>query len=137
MASEEAKQRLGEFVKLNTYDDKYIDRDEEKKILQEAVRIGISVDEGLALMRQTANANGITVERDVEDNVKDMLRTFTRDGQIDKKEFVDAVETYKAKCNNRVPEPEIKRRVKAMIQNEGWKVKEGGLFGSKWFTEIH
>lgn len=137
MASEEAKQRLSEFVKLNTYDDKYIDRDEEKKILQEAVRIGIGVDEGLALMRQVANANGIVVERDVEDNVKDMLQTFARDGQIDKKEFSDAVLTYQNKCNNRVPEPEIKRRVKAIIQNQGWKAKEGGLFGSKWFSEIH
>lgn len=137
MSSEDAKKRLGEFVKLNTYDDKYIDRAEEKQILQEAVRIGLSVEEGLTVMRSVAQATGVTVERDIEDNVMDMLRTFARDGQIDKKEFADTVETYKTKCQNRVPEPEIKRRVKAMIQNQGWKAKEGGLFSSKWFSDIH
>lgn len=137
MSSEDAKKRLGEFVKLNTYDDKYIDRAEEKKILKEAVNLGLGVEEGLAIMRSVAQATGVTVERDIEDNVMDMLRTFARDGQIDKKEFADTVETYKTKCQNRVPEPEIKRRVKAMVQSQGWKAKEGGFFGSKWFSEIN
>ncbi|CAK8715872.1 EF-hand domain-containing protein [Candidatus Electronema halotolerans] len=136
MASDAEKKHLSDFISLSSYDDKYIDREEERRILEEGIKTGVDVEEGIAILRQATQNKGITLERDIEEDTMDMLQTFAEDGKIDKKEFFDAVATYKRKCQNRIPEPEIIRRVKKMVQNQGWKAKEGGLFGSKWFSEI-
>ncbi len=134
--SDEAKRQLGEFVKLQVYDDKYIDRKEEKKILEEAMKRNISIDDALAVMRSIASAHDYVVERDVETRCKEMLEQFAGDGKVDKKEFEDAVGMYKKGSRGRVPESEIRRRLKNVMIDQGWKAKEGGLFGSKWFSEI-
>jgi hypothetical protein len=134
--SDEAKRQLGEFVKLQVYDDKYIDRKEEKKILEEAMKRNIGIDDALAVMRSIASAHDYVVERDVETRCKEMLEQFAGDGKVDKKEFEDAVAMYKKGSRGRVPEAEIRRRLKNIMIDQGWKAKEGGLFGSKWFSEI-
>ncbi len=135
--SDEMKRQLGEFVKLQVYDDKYIDRAEEKNILSEALKRNIPLDEALTIIRQIAQTNGYVVERDVENQTKEVLEQFANnDGKIDKKEFEDAVSMYKKGSRGRVPEAEIRRRLKNVMIDQGWKAKEGGLFGSKWFSEI-
>lgn len=137
MINNDVQERLTNFIMLNAYDDKYIDCEEERTILQEAINLGISVDEGIVAIHQIAQTKEIVLERNVEDAIMDMLRVFvSSDGKIDKKEFFDSVDAYKAKCQSHVPEAKIKQRVKQMIQNQGWNVKEGGFFGSKWFSEI-
>jgi len=137
MISDDIQERLTNFIMLNAYDDKYIDCKEERTILQEAVNLGASVDEGIVAISQIAQAKEIVLERNVENTVMEMLRVFVSgDGKIDKKEFFDSVDAYKVKCQSHVPENEIKQRVKQMIQSQGWNVKEGGFFGSKWFSEI-
>lgn len=135
--SDEMKYQLGEFIKLQVYDDKYIDRAEEKNILSEAVKRNISVEEALTIMRSIAEANDYVVERDVENQAKEMLELFaSNDGKIDKKEFENALGVYKKATRGRVPESKAKKCLKNIILDNGWKVKEGGLFGSKWFSEI-
>lgn len=135
--SDEMKRQLGEFIKLQVYDDKYIDRGEEKNILEEALKRNISIDEALNVMRQISEANGYVIERDVEDQAKAMLEQFaSNDGVIDKKEFEHALAIYKRATHGRVSDIKAKKCLKEIILNNGWKVKEGGLFGTKWFSEI-
>jgi hypothetical protein len=43
---------------------------------------------------------------------------------------------FKDACKGRVPEPEIRKRLKQIMLHNGWKAKEGGLFGSRWFSDI-
>jgi len=135
--SEDVKNRFVEYVKLQGFDDKYIDRKEEKKILETAVKNGLDVEEGLSLLREIAAQKGFVIERDAEERTKEMLERFAQnDGKVDKKEFADAIAIFKSSCKGKVPEPEIKKRLKQMMLENGWKAKEGGLFGSKWFSEI-
>jgi hypothetical protein len=135
--SDEMKRQLGEFIKLQVYDDKYIDRTEEKNILSEAVKRNIPIDEALTVMRQVAEMNGYVVERDVEDQAKAILEQFaSNDGKIDKKEFETALGMYKKATRGQVSDIKAKKCLKEIVLNNGWKVKEGGLFGSKWFSEI-
>ena len=56
MTLDEVKKRFVEEVKLRAYDDKYIDKNEEREILQIAIQQGVGVDSGrsaLALARST------------------------------------------------------------------------------------
>jgi len=122
---------------LQVFDDQYIDRQEEKKILQEGIKKGLGLEEGLAVMRQIASEKGLVLERDAEERAKEVLEIFARnDGKVDKKEFEDTVATFKTHTKGKLPEHEIKRRIKEMMVEKGWKAKEGGLFGSKWYSEI-
>jgi hypothetical protein len=132
----EAVKRFVEYIKLQTYEDKYLDRKEERKILEKAVEMGLGIDEGLGIIRQVATANNIVLEREAEERAIDALRTFAMDGKVDKKEFANAITIFRTACKDKLPEIEIKRRLKKFMLENGWKAKEGGLFGSNWFSEI-
>lgn len=135
--SEEVKNRFVEYIKLQGFDDQFIDRMEEKKILEAGVKNGLTVEEGLSLLREVAIQKGIVIERDAEERAKEMLERFANnDGKVDKKEFADAVAIFKSACKGKVTEPDIQKRLKKMMLDNGWKAKEGGLFGSKWFSAI-
>lgn len=133
----DSKKQFVDYIMLQVFDDQYLDRIEEKKILEEGVRNGLSIEEGLSIIRQVALDKGIALERDAEDRAKEMLARFSaNDGKVDKKEFEDALALFKTATKGKWPEPELKRRLKQMMENNGWKAKEGGLFGSKWYSAI-
>jgi hypothetical protein len=62
--SENVKKAFVDYIMLQVYDDKYIDRKEEKKILEEGIKKGIGVEEGLAIIRQVAADKGLALERE-------------------------------------------------------------------------
>ncbi len=133
----DSKKQFVDYIMLQVFDDQYLDRIEEKKILEEGIRNGLSIEEGLSIIRQVALDKGIALERDAEDRAKEMLARFSaNDGKVDKKEFEDALALFKTATKGKWPEPELKRRLKQMMENNGWKAKEGGLFGSKWYSAI-
>ncbi len=135
--SEDVKKQFVNYILLQVFDDQYIDRAEEKKILEEGVRKGLGVDEGLAIIRQVASEKGLALERDAEERAKEMLARFAgNDGKVDKKEFEDALAIYHSASKGKIPEPELKRRLKKMMETNAWKAKEGGLFGTKWYSAI-
>jgi hypothetical protein len=135
--SEDVKKAFIDYIMLQVFDDKYIDRQEEKKILEEGIKKGISVDEGLAIIQQVAADKGLALERDAEERAKEMLERFaTNDGKVDKKEFEDTLAIFKSASKSKIPEPEMKKRLKNMMEENGWQAKEGGLFGSKWYSAI-
>ena len=135
--SEAVRKQFVDYIMLQVFDDQYVDRQEEKKILEEGIKKGLGVEEGLAIMRQTAAEKGFALERDAEDRAKETLEAFTTDdGKIDKKEFESAVAIFKSATKGRLPEHELKKRLKIFMEENGWKAKEGGLFGSKWYSAI-
>jgi len=135
--SEDVKKQFVNYILLQVFDDQYIDRTEEKKILEEGIKKCLGVDEGLAIIRQVAMEKCLALERDAEESAKEMLARFSsNDGKVDKKEFEDALAIYQSASKGKIPEPELKRRLKKMMEENGWKAKEGGLFGTKWYSAI-
>ncbi|HAI69137.1 MAG TPA: hypothetical protein DCM38_06840 [Gammaproteobacteria bacterium] len=134
---ESIRNQFIEFITLQGFDDQYIDRTEEKRILEVGVKNGMSVEESLSLIRQVASQKGVVVERDAEERTQTFLENAaTNDGKVTKKEFEDAVALFKKASKGKIPEPEMKKRLKKMMEDNGWKAKEGGLFGSKWYSAI-
>ncbi len=129
-------QQFIEFIKLKVFDDGYIDRQEEKAILEEVVKRGIGVESGIAVIRQVATDHGYVVERMVDERAKEILQRFATDGQVDKKEFEDAVALYKSDSKGKVKDDDIRKRLKQIMIDNSWKAKEGGFFGTKWFSAI-
>ena len=136
-ASEPIQAQFIEYIKSKAFDDQYIDREEEKKILEVGIKNGITVEESLSLVHQVASQMGWVIERDAEDKAKQFLENAaSNDGKVDKKEFEHTVVLFKKATKGKIPEPEMKRRLKKMMEENAWKAKEGGLFGSKWYSAI-
>ncbi len=124
------KKRFVEEVKLRAYDDKYIDRNEEREILQIAIQQGISVDSARAALGQVCESNGYVMESKVLADIKDMVEIFAKnDGKIDEKEFKDTVATCMKKCQGKKNEVQCKKLVIEVIDDGSWKTSKG------WFSD--
>jgi hypothetical protein len=135
MSLDDVKKRFVEEVKLRAYDDKYIDRTEEKEILQIAIQQGISVDSARAALGQVCESNGYVMESRVVSEVKDLIETFAQnDGHIDEKEFKDSVTTCMKRCQGKKNDIQCKKMVIEIIEDNSWKVKQG-MF-NHWYDKI-
>ena len=135
MSLDDVKRQFVEQVKLRAYDDKYIDKNEEREILQIALQQGVTVDSARAALAQVCETNGYVLESRVLADVKDLVETFaSNDGKIDEKEFHDAVTTCKKKMQGKKNDIQVKRMVIEIIEDNGYKTKTG-MF-SNWYAKV-
>ena len=135
MSLDEVKKRFVEEVKLRAYDDKYIDKNEEREILQIALQQGVTVDSARAALAQVCEGNGYVLESRVLSEIKDLIDTFaSNDGHIDQKEFNDALAICKKQTQGKKNDIQCKRMVVEVIEDNGYKVKTG-MF-SNWHARV-
>jgi hypothetical protein len=135
MNLDEVKRQFVEQVKLRAYDDKYIDKNEEREILQIALQQGVTVDSARAALAQVCENNGYVLESKALTQIKDLIETFaSNDGKIDEKEFNDAVTTLKKATQGKKTEVQVKRMVIEIMEENSYKVKTG--FFSNWYTRV-
>jgi len=133
MTLDEIKRQFVEQVKLRAYDDKYIDKNEEREILQIALQHGITVDSARAALAQVCETNGYVLESVALKAVKEMIEIqATNDGKIDEKEFNDAVAFLKVRTQGKKNDVACKKMVIEIIEENSYKVKTG--FFSNWYT---
>jgi hypothetical protein len=132
---DEVKRRFVEEVKLRAYDDKYIDKAEEREILQIAIQQGVGVDSARGALQQVCESNGYVLESKVLSEIKDLIDTFaSNDGKIDEKEFNDAVAQLRKRCQGKRNDIQCKKMVIELIDDNAYKVKTG-MF-SNWFARV-
>jgi hypothetical protein len=132
---DEAKKRFVEEVKLRAYDDKYVDRKEEREILQIAIGGGISVDSARAALAQVCEAQDYVLESKVLAQLKDILDTSAgNDGKVDEKEFNDAVLNCKKWTKGKKNDNACKRMVAEIIMENTYKTSSGWF--SSWFDKV-
>jgi hypothetical protein len=133
MSLDEVKRQFVEQVKLRAYDDKYIDKGEEREILQLALQQGVTVDSARSALAQVCETNGYVLESAALKAVKEMIDIQAgNDGKIDEKEFNDAVSLLKVRTQGKKNEIQVKKMVLEIIGENNYKVKTG-LF-SNWYT---
>jgi hypothetical protein len=135
MSLDEVKRQFVEQVKLRAYDDKYIDKNEEREILQMALQHGVTGDSARAALAQVCEAQGYVLESVALKAVKEMIDIqANNDGKIDEKEFGDAVALLKVRTEGKKNDIQCKRMVIEIIEDNSYKIKTG-LF-SNWFSRI-
>ena len=135
MSLDEVKKEFVEQVKLRAYDDKYIDKQEEREILQTALQRGITVDSARAALAQVCENNGYVLESKVLVQIKDLVEQFAgNDGKIDQKEFSDAVAICKKATQGKKNDVACKRMVIEVIEENSFKVKQG-MF-NHWYDAV-
>jgi hypothetical protein len=135
MSLDDVKRQFVEQVKLRAYDDKYIDKNEEREILQLALQQGVTVDSARAALAQVCEGHGYVLESKALSQIKDLIETFaSNDGKIDEKEFNDAVTTLKKATQGKKNDVQCKRMVVEVIEENSYKVKTG-MF-SNWYARV-
>lgn len=135
MSLDELKRQFVEQVKLRAYDDKYVDRGEEREILQLALTQGITVDSARAALAQVCENNGYILESAVMNKVKELVDQFaSNDGKVDQKEFNDAVAICKKGVQGKKNDREVKKMVCQVIEDNGYKTKQG-MF-NHWYDVV-
>ena len=135
MSLDEVKREFVEQVKLRAYDDKYIDKAEEREILQLAIQKGVTVDSARAALAQVCESQNYVLESVAIKAVKELIEIQAgNDGKIDEKEFNDAVSLLKTRTQGKKNEVQVKRMVIEIIEDNNYKVKTG-MF-SNWFSRV-
>jgi hypothetical protein len=135
MSLDEVKRQFVEQVKLRAYDDKYIDKNEEREILQIALQQGVTVDSARAALAQVCEAQNYVLESKVLLDIKDAVDTFAgNDGKIDEKEFHDALTMLRKKTLGKKNDVALKRMLIEIIDDNAYKVKTG-MF-SNWYARM-
>jgi DNA-directed RNA polymerase beta subunit len=135
MNLDDVKRQFVEQVKLRAYDDKYVDKQEEREILQIALQQGVTVDSARGALASVCENNGYVLESKVQEQIKGLVETFAdNDGKIDEKEFNDAVAQCKKLTQGKKNDVQCKRMVIEVIEDNSYKRKTGWF--SDWYTRV-
>jgi hypothetical protein len=133
------KKQFSDFVRIHAINKNLITRDSEASILKEGVtRFRLELEEANGILLAVAGEHDIALVSEVEDTVATLLEQLVKRGKIGQKEFEDAVAIYKRLTNGSVSDLDVRRRVKQMIEERGWRARKTRLlFGTrKWFRRI-
>ena len=136
MELSDIKKRLVEEIKLRAYEDKYIDRGEEREILQIAIQLGVGVDSARAALVQVCDECNYVMETAILKQIKDQIETAAgNDGMVDQREFDMIFANVKRAVQNKKNDREVKRMIVTVMEETGNnKVKKGWF--SNWYATL-
>lgn len=136
MAIEDVKKRFVNEIKLRAYDDKYIDKNEEREILQIAIQMGVSIDSARGALAQVCDDQGYVLESSVLKMIRDQVESAAgNDGKVDQKEFEMIVANAKRAMNGKKNDRQIKIMIVQIMEETGnTKVKTGWF--SDWYAAM-
>jgi hypothetical protein len=136
MSVEEIKKRFVNEIKLRAYDDKYIDKNEEREILQIAIQLGVSIDSARMALVQVCEDHSYVMESVVLKMIKDQVESaFGNDGKIDQKEFDLIFSNIKRAMQGKKNDREVKKMIIMVMEESGLNKVKTGWF-SNWYTAL-
>lgn len=136
MSLDEIKKRFVNEIKLRAYDDKYVDRNEEREILQIAIQLGVSIDSARSALAQVCEDNHYVLESAVLKLIKDQVETAAgNDGKVDEKEFNLIYQHASKAMLGKKNERQVKTMIVQVMEDTGnTKVKTGWF--SDWYAAM-
>lgn len=132
--------RYGELVKLQLHGRRFLDREQERKLIEEGlVRYGLTLDEARGLIRGAAQQNEVALEGELGTSTRELLRTLADGRQrLAREDFGRAAAFYRARAGGGVTEPEAARRVKRLMEELDLRPKPAGrlLRSNRWYRAI-
>ncbi|WP_020471929.1 hypothetical protein [Zavarzinella formosa] len=136
MALEEIKKRFVDEIKLRAYDDKYVDKNEEREILQVAIQQGISIDSARSALQQVCEHQGYVLESTLLKTIKDQVETAAgNDGKVDQKEFDLIFQNVRKSALGKKNDREIKKMIITVMEDTGLNKVKTGWF-SDWYSTM-
>ena len=136
MSVEDIKKRFVNEIKLRAYDDKYIDKNEEREILQIAIQLGVGIDSARGALVQVCDEHSYVMESVLLKDIKDQVESaFGNDGKIDQKEFDLIFGNIKRSAQSKKNDREIKKMIVTVMEDSGMNKVKTGWF-SDWYAAL-
>jgi hypothetical protein len=128
-----------DLVRLQLSGKRLITEDRENALLQDGVmRFGLSLEEARGKVRTAAEDRGAALQRDIDEAAGFLLReSADAKGRLKRKDFNRVARFYKLRAEGMMTEPEIRQRVKTIMQQQKLAPRRAGLFRTRrWFAKI-
>lgn len=136
MSVDEIKKRFVSEIKLRAYQDKYIDKNEEREILQIAIQLGVGIDSARGALVQVCDEYEYVLETQLVKHIKDQIEAAAgNDGRIDQKEFDMVFATVKRAANGKRSDRDLKKMIVLVMEDTGNNKVKTGWF-SDWYTTL-
>ena len=136
MSADEIKQRFIDEIKLRAYDDRYIDRNEEREILQIAIQLGVGIDNARLALVQVCEENGYIIESLILRQIKEQVAAAAgKDGMVSQKEFDAIAQTVRRLLEGKKNDREVKRMIVTVMEDTGYNKVKRGWF-SNWYAAL-
>lgn len=137
--TDDSRRKFADLVKLNGLTNKFIDRETERRILEEGVvRFGLTLDEARGTMLTVADDNDYVFESETGRRIRQVLDQHAgKKGKISKKQFDQTAAILRDFSNKAVGEEEARRQVKRIMIENGWKPRRAGLLPTRgWYKSV-
>ncbi len=136
MSVEDIKKRFINEIKLRAYDDKYLDKNEEREILQIAIQLGVNIDSARGALVQVCDDQGYVLESQLAKQIKDQVEAAAgNDGKVDQKEFDMIFHTVKKTAQGKKNDRDLKKMIVQVMEDSGNNKVKTGWF-SDWYTTL-
>lgn len=134
------RQRFGELVRLHTNGRRFLDRDAERRLMEEGLtRYNLSFDEARGVVRAAVADHDVSMEHDLDRTSTELLRTLAdRRGQVGRDDFEKAAAFYRARAGKRITIAEARQRMKALMEESDLQPARSGrlIRTRRWFRQI-
>lgn len=136
MSMDVIKERFVNEIEVRAEDDHFIDRNEEREILQIAIQMGIPIASARAALAEVCAGRKYVLESAVLKAIQDEVESAVRgDGKIDQKEFESIIEDAKRRLHGRRNDREIKKMIVTIMEDSGLNSVKTGWF-SNWYSAV-
>ena len=136
MSPDAIQARFIDEIKLRAYDDRYIDKNEEREILQIAIQLGVTIESARSALVQVCEDHGYVVESVLLKMMRDQVETAAgNDGKVDETEFSLIFQNVKRAANGKKNDRELKKMIVTVMEETGNNKVKTGWF-SNWYTAL-
>lgn len=136
MSIDDIKKRFVDEIKLRAYDDRYIDKNEEREILQIAIQLGVGIDGARAALIQVCDENGFVIESLIVKLIKDQVQAAAgSEGTVDQGVFESVFANAKKAINGKKNDREVKRMIVHIMEETGNNKVRAGWFRN-WYSSL-
>lgn len=133
MSPDAIQARFVDEIKLRAYDDRYIDKNEEREILQIAIQHGIGIDSARADLAGVCEQNGYVLESTLVARIRAQAEAaVAAGGHLDRGAFDRIVEDAKKQAQGRKNDRELKKIAVLVIEDAGLNRVKTGWFSDWW-----
>jgi hypothetical protein len=136
MSIDDIKKRFVDEIKLRAFDDRYIDKIEEREILQIAIQLGVDLDGARAALVQVCDENDFVIESRVVKLIKDEVQSAAgNEGVVDQGKFERVFASARKAINGKKNDREVKRMIVRIMEETGNNKVRAGWFRN-WYASL-
>jgi hypothetical protein len=131
--------RFADLVKLNGIGRPFIDRTQERHLLEEGVtRFNLTLDEARGTLRSIAEENGYVFESEAGRRIQQVLaRQAGKRGLISRRQFRATAAVLRDFSDNAIGDLEARRQLKRIMIENGWRPRRAGLLRTRrWYRQV-